>query len=233
MTVCRVAVIDDDDVSRRGYVELLGEHPDIEVAVSLDHSQAVSWPGEWKSIDVALVDAADDRSPGDQFPGVAVVERIRCLAPPGRPVIVVVTGHFFDDAVRTRMREARADLFYHRSEFADVHRLYQVILHPETERSDVPPPRDADALIRLGVNSATNVNKSVRWAADEALLPEPGSRLPRGRARYRLRRNFNRVARLNPVNKDGTPPDRVQDEPSLPQIERFLRWATRSKEDRP
>jgi hypothetical protein len=40
---------------------------------------------------------------------------------------------------------------------------------------------------------------------------------------------FNRVARLNPVNADGTIPDRDQDEPSLPQIERFLEWASKSK----
>lgn len=233
MSACRVVIIDDDDVNRRGFAELLSEHPDIDVVASFDHREALSWPGEWGAIDVALIDAADDRDPVDQFPGVAVVAHIRHDAVAGRPVLVVVTGHFFDDAIRTRMREARADLFYHRSEFADVNRLYQVVLHPDDERSAVPQVRNAETLIRMGVNSATNVNDAVRWAADTGFIRGSSAPTSRGRARYRLRRSFNQVARLNPVNIDGTPPDREQREPSLPQIERFLRWATRSKQDRP
>ena len=149
MTPRRVIIVDDDDVNRRGFAELLSEHPDIDVVGSFDHGEVRSWPGAWGSIDMVLVDAADDRDPVDHFPGVAAVEQIRRDSPAGRPVIVVVTGHYFDDAVRTRMREARADLFYHRSEFADVQRLYDVVLHPEAERSAVPPAREAEALIQL------------------------------------------------------------------------------------
>lgn len=54
-----------------------------------------------------------------------------------------------------------------------------------------------------------------------------GSR--RSRAWLRYRAMFNEVARLNPVNADSTVPERDQHDPSLPQIERFLQWATRAK----
>ena len=52
----------------------------------------------------------------------------------------------------------------------------------------------------------------------------------RSRSWARMRYSFNDVARLNPVNADGRPPERRQEAPSLTQIERFVRWATRVKE---
>jgi hypothetical protein len=45
-----------------------------------------------------------------------------------------------------------------------------------------------------------------------------------------LRTSFNDVAHLNPINADGTPPARIQHDPSLTQVERFLNWATRVKD---
>lgn len=52
---------------------------------------------------------------------------------------------------------------------------------------------------------------------------------PRSRKWLRLRQEFNEEARLNPVTADGRIPDRPQALPSLPQIARFLEWATRTK----
>lgn len=225
----RVVVVDDDDINRRGMAGLLGECPDIQVVAELSHDQAMSWTDCWRTIDVALVDAADDRAPGDQFPGVSVVEVIRRHAGRSRPTIVVVTGHFFDDAVRRRMREAQADFFYHRSELGDVRVLRQVVLRPEAHRR-VPSPDDAEDEHRQGVTDATRVNRAVAFAQERDLERSLSDRpVPRSRAWGRLRREFNREARLNPVTADGRQPDRQQDLPSLPQIARFLAWATKVK----
>ncbi len=231
MTVTRVLIVDDDDISRRGFAELLAERPELEVIGVLDHEEAVSCnESRWSSVDVALVDAADERRDGDHFPGVGVVEAIRAVRSPEETAVVVVTGHFFDDALRTRMREAGADFFYHRSQFYDVDRLYRVLLHPEEERSSVPAPEDAETLFRVGVTSATRINDAIRMAGQ---MPAPtaseGKLSKRSRAWLRYRVAFNEVARLNPVNADGTVPERDQRDPSLPQIERFLQWATRAK----
>jgi hypothetical protein len=75
----------------------------------MDHDQALASAGWWE-VDVVVVDAADDRRDDDHFPGVEVVEIVRRHRSVHLTTIIVITGHFFDDAVRTRIREAKADL---------------------------------------------------------------------------------------------------------------------------
>jgi len=134
----RVVVVDDDDISRRGLTELLADRPELEVAGSLVHDEALEWDTEWDTIDIAIVDAADSRRDDDHFPGVGVVDHIRRRRSRDQTMVIVLTGHFFDDAVRRRMREAQADFFYHRSELQESADLYEAILHPEQARSGVP-----------------------------------------------------------------------------------------------
>jgi CheY-like chemotaxis protein len=226
----RVIVVDDDDINRHGMAGLLASDDRLHVAAALSHDEAMAWAGDWSLVDVALVDAADDRVAGDQFPGVHVVERMRRDAS-RRLTIVVVTGHFFDDAIRRRMWEAGADFFYHRSELADRRVLLRVVLEPEACRR-VPAPHDPDAQARLGVTETTRVNRAVAHAVDRDVartLAERGD--PRSRRWLRLRRDFNREARLTPLTAGGHLPDRNQDLPALPQIARFLTWATRVKRE--
>lgn len=224
----RVVIVDDDDISRRGLAELLGDRPEIDVVAALTHDQARAWQEQWDGVDVLVVDAADDRCQLDQFPGVAVVEAVRRRRRPDQTVVIVVTGHFFNDAVRRRMREARADFFYHRSELVAAERLYQAVLFPERAGRAVPDPADPEASFRLGVTGATRVNRAVAHATDQGLMAALAERCGlRRRIWQHRRRDFNAQARLNPANADGRPPERAQSDPSLPQIERFLRWATR------
>jgi CheY-like chemotaxis protein len=224
----RVVVVDDDDINRRGMASLLDEDAEIEVVGSVTHADALGRPDLWAGVDVALVDAADERNRADHFPGVAVVEEVRRHRPRGQTVIVVITGHFFDDAVRRRMREAQADFYYHRSEVGDARSLREAVLEPEAHRR-VPGPVDAEDLFNQGVTDETRVNRAVTYAAEhglESAMAEEGR--PR-RSWLRLRREFNREARLSPVTVDGRRPDRPQVLPSRPQIARFLQWATRVK----
>jgi CheY-like chemotaxis protein len=227
----RVVVVDDDDISRRGLAELLADRHEIEVVGSLVHDDALEWDGEWSSVDIAIIDAADSRREDDHFPGVGVVDHIRRRRSREQTMVVVLTGHFLDDAVRRRMREAQADFFYHRSELQESADLYRAILHPEQERSGVPDGTDPESQFRLGVVSGTRVNDAVRFARSSDLETKLNARQgDRSRSWSRLRASFNTVAHLNPVNADGTPPERIQRDPSLTQIERFLSWATRVKD---
>jgi CheY-like chemotaxis protein len=227
-----VVVVDDDDVNRRGIAELLDARHDVTVLAALTHSDAMRWTEGWREVNVLLVDAADERAADDQFPGVAVVERFRRYRAPGQATVVVVTGHFFDDAVRRRMREARADFFYHRTEFADASVLYRAVLSPESCRR-VPEACDPEEQFRQGVTDATRVNRAVAHALGGGLAAALRDRSQPRRTWLRLRRDFNRQAGLSPVTIDGRRPDRAQALPSVPQIERFLTWATRVKRDRP
>src|SRR5262249_39403208 len=93
----------------------------------------------------------------------------------------------------------------------------------------VPGPADPDELFNQGVTDDTRVNRAVAYAAEHELgreLADPDR--PR-RSWLRLRREFNREARLSAVTIDGRQPDRQQVLPSRPQMVRFLRWATRVK----
>jgi len=217
-------------VNRRGIACLLAESTDIRLVAALTHAQALGWPHGWNAVDVALVDAADERCPGDHFPGVSVVEHIR-RHPAPQPRIVVVTEHFFDDALRRRMREARADYFYHRGDLVKVSALYDAVLRPHAARRGVPDELDPEAQFRRGVTSASRVNRAVAFAVEHKLSELLADRSePRSRSWLQLRQRFNREARLNPVTIDGRPPDRRQELPSLPQIRRFLTWATQVKD---
>jgi len=224
----RVVVVDDDDINRRGIASLLGEDPGIDVVGSVTHADALGRPDLWDGVDVALVDAADERNHADNFPGVAVVEEVRRHRPRGQTVIVVITGHFFDDAVRRRMREAQADFYYHRSEVGDARSLRDAVLHPDAHRR-VPGPVDPAELFNQGVTDDTRVNRAVSYAATQRIGAAMADQDRPRRSWLRLRKDFNREARLSPMTVDGRLPDRPQVLPARPQIVRFLQWATRVK----
>ncbi|MEU0564790.1 hypothetical protein ABZ297_05225 [Nonomuraea sp. NPDC005983] len=224
----RLVIVDDDDINRLGLAAILSTAPGLQVVAVLDHERAMTWQG-WPRIDVALVDAADERRADDHFPGVAVVEAIRATSP--HTVVIVITGHFLDGAIRRRMKEARADYFYHRGELADTAVLLATVRDP---RRAVPPPIDCEEEVRHGVSRHSLVNRAVRHALEHGLPATIAERRnPRSRAWERLRRDFNREARLTAMTSDGRTPDRRQDLPSLPQISRFLQWATRVKTQPP
>ena len=225
----RVAVVDDDDVNRRGLVGLLDDQVGIDVVAALTHDQALGWSEEWDRVDVAIVDACDERQPVDHFPGVAVVRGIRRRRTSEQTTVIVRTGQFFDDAVRRRMGEARADYFFHRSELQDAADIRDVVLHPDRFRHGVPECADDEALVQLGVSRSSRVNDAVEGAIATGLALDATAGVPRGRTRTRQRRQFNDAARLSAMNSDGTVPDRNQPDPSLPQIRRFMAWATRVK----
>jgi DNA-binding NarL/FixJ family response regulator len=230
----RVMIVDDDDIDRRGMSSVLSDGPEIEVVAALTHREALQSSTRWSCADVVLVDAADERLNDDQFPGVQVVDQIRRVHAGRPPTIIVVSEHYYDDALRRRMHEARPDYFHHRTHLNDGDALRRMVLHPQYVSAAVPPCLDLETQFRHGVTEYSRVNRAVTFARDRDLLELLATRPePRSRAWLRLRKDFNREARLNPVTTDGRTPDRAQDYPSLPQISRFLTWATRVKHRHP
>ncbi len=221
MTV-RVAIIDDDDITRAGTLAILGAHPEVRVLSCTDHRAAT---GPWADIDLAIVDASDHRRAEDHFPGVAVVKAIRATGN-ATCTIIVLTGVISDDVVRRRMREAGADFYYHRSELIGGDQLIEIVLG-RCPRAVIPEPADPETLFRLGVTERTRVNDAIAAAHEHGLISGQPGLEKRGQVRTRRRAQFNQRARLSTVTTAGRPPDRSQDTPSLPQIDRFLRWATR------
>jgi CheY-like chemotaxis protein len=225
----RVVIVDDDELWRVKTAELLGARSDLVVVAAATHDVATAWVDQWRTVDVAIVDAGDIRRQDDQFPGVGVVRQARRHGRGGM-VVMVVTGHFLDDALRWRMREAGADYFHHRSEVQDADSLYRAVVYPVVERRGVPDILDPEAAFRVGVVRGTRVNAGLDFAREHDLVHRrDGDRSPRSRQWTRWRREFNQITRLHTVNADGTAPDRDQTTPSYDQIGRLYRWATRAK----
>jgi CheY-like chemotaxis protein len=223
-----VVIVDDDVVNRLGMGVLLVAFGQVQLIASINHEDALARLDFWNDVDVVVVDAADHRREFDQFPGVTVVQHIRRHAG-DRPAIIVVTGHYFDDAVRRRMHEARADSFYHRADMAAEGALISAVLCPEARRG-IPGPFNSETQFRLGVTEYSCVNDAVDYAIRNELEQRLAKRVePRSRRWLRLRAEFNQIARLTPIKSDGRRPDRTQQEPSLPQIARFIEWATKVK----
>jgi len=201
------------------------------VVAGLDHRGALAWTGDWAAVDVLVVDAADEGRAGDQFPGVAVVRHARATGTGGRPLIVVVTGHYLHDGLRHRMAAAGADFYYLRSELRSPEELADVVLHPERHRRGVPPPADARTSGALGVATGSDVEAFVGWIEDREAGPElagPGGRAtPRSRRWERLRRDASRAGGIEARNLTTGDVPQGQDVPSVRQLRRLWEWAAR------
>lgn len=222
-----MVVVDDDDLSRTGTAALLRSDEALDV-VALTPAQALA-EQTWDDVDLAIVDATDRRESVDHFIGVRVVEAIRAARDRDQTTIVVVTAYSWLDALRIRMREAQADLFFDRMEVQERAALLAVVHDPDAFRDHpVPDPDGAEEVFRLGVVRATRVNEGVRAAEDLGIgTTTPG----RSRRRDRLRRDFARRSGLTARNRDGTEPDRNQDTPSWPQVTAFVEWARQVPEE--
>jgi len=221
-----VAVVDDEAITRKGTASELEGQPGIDSVRTYTHDDAMRLPAAtWLLFDVVVVDAGDPRK-DDQFPGVHVVEALRSATPSRHPLVIVVTGHFFHDALRKRMREAGADLYYHRSDFAEEGSLLRAVLGPRGDSTGVPEPRRSESLFRMGVGDGSRVNAGLHWIDEHGGVTGMFVGASRYSA-YALRKTFNEIARLDARNRDGTRPDRNQDVPSRHHIARFHHWATR------
>jgi hypothetical protein len=219
-----VAVVDDNTISLNGDVVSLAAHPLIDVVAGVDHAEALRWTdADWAALDAVVVDAAcpfdedNHYREGDHFPGVAVVERARRTRPD--LLVIVVTGRFFEDGLRRRMKEAGADFFYFRDHLRDPDQLHRVVLEPESCRAGVPDVEDPDTLAALGVDDRSLVNRFV------AYLDGRGGLAATGRGHKRRRRDDRTRAEatdagIRAVNKTtGAPPHaRAQRDPSRRQL---------------
>ncbi len=232
----RVVLVDDNELTRAGFGDALRGDPEIDVLAGLDHEAALAWTDEWAAVDVVLVDAADEGREGDQFPGVRLVRHIHTLATEAHPTVIVITGHFFDDGLRHRMREAGADFFFLRPEVRSADKLRHIVTHPESYRRGVPAVADPQRRRQLGVTPRSDVEKVVRYVEDEGISDELGGAKHKGLARSRRwwsrhREELGRAGKINPVNSTtGHPPnDSGRRAPSRPQIARLWQWAARVK----
>lgn len=238
MSLRRVVLIDDNELTLRGFAEVLSGCPEIELVAATEHTAVLVDPRSWSDVDVVVLDAADEDRCGDQFPGVQVVRHLRRQAG-DRLTVVVITGHFFDDGLRHRMANAGADFFFLRSEVRSSAKLVDIVLHPESYRRGVPPVADPERLRLLGITPRSAVETMVGYVeeADLGAALSPGApdvdvtaRLSR-RSVIRHRQAIGRAGKIQPMNATtGAPPnDESRRSPSLPQVSQLWRWAARVK----
>lgn len=228
-------VVDDNELTRACFVNALQASSEIHVVAALDHAQALVWDREWTDVDVALMDAADERMAGDQFPGVTVVRRVRACQGENRPVVVVVTGHFFNDGLRHRMAVNGADFFFCRASLRSNDTLVEVVVHPERYRRGVPAVADSIRCQTLGITGRTRVDALVSYVEEHGLEEVFGSddyrrQEPRSRIWFRHRRAIAQVARIEPINvTTGFAPRPKQYSPSIRQLRAAYRWSAKTE----
>jgi CheY-like chemotaxis protein len=222
----RIAIVDDDEIARAIMGDLLTQQCDLEVVATMPHQMALGQTTLWSDIDVAIVDGADVRRTDDHFPGVNVVRHLRIQS--RSTMVMVITGFFFEDALRWRMKEAGAHFYYHRSELTDPEDLVRAVRTPVGRAPEIPAVSGPGELMVHGIGRGTRINDAVDFSL-ERRLPDVFHQRPDPRARrwLRLRQEFTDIAHAVPINADGTPPDRPQKMISWDQIERIHRWATR------
>lgn len=202
------------------------------MVAALTHDQAWQWTGAWAEVDAAVVDAADDRRAGDQFPGVGLVRHVRAA---GVGLVVVVTAHYFHDGLRFRMADAGADLYFLRDDLRSAEELVAAVTEPERHRRGVPPLRDAGELAVLGIGARSDVESFVDYVEGHGIGPDldPGpAGAPEPRRRWiRHRAGSARAGRIDAVNLTTGAGSPHRDVPSRGQLRRLWRWAARI--DRP
>ena len=170
-----------------------------------------------------VVDAArpfDDNNryrDSDHFPGVAVVVHAREAHPD--LLIIVVTGRFFEDGLRRRMKEAGADFFYFRDHLRAPEQLHRAILEPERCRAGVPDVQDPDALAALGIDDRSLVNRLIAYLDARGGLAATGRGRTRSRTDDRTRAAATNAG-IRAVNKTTGEPSysRTQRDPSRRQL---------------
>jgi CheY-like chemotaxis protein len=226
-------VIDDNELNLPGFERAFGQRAEIELVAACDHEAALAWAGDWASVDVVVLDAADEDRVGDQFPGVAVVRRIRASAGSGAPVVVVVTGHYFHDGLRHRMRAAGADLFFLRSDIRSNEALVDIVLQPGSYRRPVPVVADAGRPCQLGLAPDSDLEGFLGYVEAQGLGPvldhRAGRPEPRSRRWSRHREAAAVAGRIEPVNLTTGDRPRGHDIPSIRQLKRLWDWAARVK----
>jgi DNA-binding NarL/FixJ family response regulator len=226
----RVVVVDNDPVMRAGTYAVLAGSRQLQLVAAVDHDTALSWSAEWDGVDVAVVDASDQRREVDQFPGVDVVRSIRNAST--HLLVIVLTGQYLHPGLRRRMWEAGADFFYPRDEGMTEEELVSAVVCPEQHRRlTAPQIRMHD---ELGVTDRTRVNELVeRLSAPEirsALSFERRKKAdPHGeRSRWwqKVRRTATGPTGLTPVKASGEIAHDL-DSPSVVQLRKFLAAMTR------
>jgi DNA-binding NarL/FixJ family response regulator len=230
----RVVIIDDDLWVRRGRAAALGEVSGVRVMATFSHRDAMAYEG-WEDVDVAIVDAWDETEAFDRFPGVRVVQTIRARRSPAETLIIVVSGHVFDDMLRLRLAEAGADFFYGHGEVRDVDTLAGAILRPNDARRVTPSGRER--LAEVGLTPGSHPNAALDHITQAGLTAafEPGrsqKELPVSRRGIiTARRRMGELARLAPPRAAG--PARRRTAPEWRAIVRFVNWARGMEEREP
>jgi hypothetical protein len=184
------------------------------------------------------VDAADESRAADQFPGVAVVRRARAAGSGGRPLILVVTGHYLHDGLRHRMRAAGADFYFLRSDLRTPEALVDVVLSPDRYRRGVPDPAEPGRRRLLGLGPESDVEAFVGLVERSGVAAHlDGEAGPRPDARSRRWARFRRQAAatggVEPVNLTTGDRPRGQETPSIRQLSRLWEWAARIRRPEP
>lgn len=157
----RVAVVDDDYLTRRGLIADLEATSEISVCLYGTQSDALKWdPEHWADIDVLLVDIHDDTQ--IDLPGADIYTGIRVAEAAGRHGVRTVALTPCEDVYLTmRLCEAEIDEIYLRRDITRPGQLARIAKEPNP--TSAPKAPSVDELRRLGAGPRPRPNKLLRY----------------------------------------------------------------------
>jgi CheY-like chemotaxis protein len=216
--------IDDDEMARDGvHSAVVKADPTISVQ-DLNFDAAIA-RSDWSGVDYVVVDLSQPHNDpdGDDYPAVAVVRRIRALAPGrDRLHIIVITGAYGahnDPFVIRRAVEAGADYLLYRTDFW---RSLSGILAPGGPTGVETLDGAASAEPGLGVTAQSSLNDTIDAIRESGIL----TRKYRGGAGDKIRTRIQSLGRLISVSRHGGAKPHQQTV-SRPQILDLYQRATR------
>jgi hypothetical protein len=169
VTALRVAIVDDDQFSRRGMVIELDPREDIDVVFDADQEQALALDASvWETIDVVIVELFDITAPGeigtDLYSGIPVIVMLHALG----KTVLAISPKVESPLVRLRIFEASPRWVYARHEVWDADRLVEALLNPDPAHVPIRPSKFE--LEELGAERA-QANEGVRRYTRFVLYP--------------------------------------------------------------
>jgi CheY-like chemotaxis protein len=226
-----VVFVDDDELTAAGIGHLIENAGDLQLSALVDHAQAIRWTGDWRQVDVVILDASDTRR-SDVMPGIEVLAHIRRVTDDSRPpVVAVLSFRYAHLGLKRRAWEAGADFFLEREHVTEAD-LLRLIRNPDSfrDRRVAPDSSSGDFPRNLGLRDESDMNAILVYMRENGLQTRWARKGTRWTRRdLHQREVLQAMGRVRSVDKDGVDRPTPRNVPDVLQYMRIWEWGARSE----
>ncbi|MDQ6949555.1 MAG: hypothetical protein M3256_25730 [Actinomycetota bacterium] len=224
-----IVFVDDDELTAAGIGRLVDGTDDLHLIALVDHAQAMNWSGDWRQVDIVVLDASDTRQ-RDVMPGIDVLRHIRRVTGDSRPPIVAMLSFRYAHlGLKRRAWEAGADFFLEREHMTSAD-LLRLIRDPDSFRERTAARQTSSRFpTNLGLCEDSDLNAILTYMRENGLQTRWARKGTRWSRRDLQQREVMQVlGRVHSVDKDGADRPRSRNVPDILQYMRIWEWGARS-----